>query len=107
MRSRSSIFAGLVALLILSAGALWGPVNPCGPTNPCLHGGTCTVLTLVPPPGTFSCTCTSGWTGSTCNVATDTDGDGVLNAVDNCPLVANPDQADRDHDGIGDAVHPA
>jgi hypothetical protein len=34
---------------------------------------------------------------------TDGDGDGVLNAADNCPLVANADQADLDHDGIGDA----
>ncbi len=33
----------------------------------------------------------------------DTDGDGVNNDVDNCPDVANPDQADSDGDGIGDA----
>jgi hypothetical protein len=33
----------------------------------------------------------------------DDDGDGVLNDVDNCPLVANPAQTDTDGDGIGDA----
>jgi len=33
----------------------------------------------------------------------DTDGDGVADAVDNCPEVSNPDQADSDGDGIGDA----
>jgi hypothetical protein len=33
----------------------------------------------------------------------DADADGVLNQFDNCPLVANPDQADIDHDVIGDA----
>lgn len=34
----------------------------------------------------------------------DTDGDGVTNLQDNCPLVANPDQADTDgQDGVGDA----
>ena len=32
----------------------------------------------------------------------DHDGDGILNANDNCPLVSNPDQADGDGDGIGD-----
>ena len=34
---------------------------------------------------------------------TDTDGDGVLDVVDNCPDLANPDQADCDGDGYGDA----
>jgi hypothetical protein len=33
----------------------------------------------------------------------DLDGDGVLNADDNCPTVANADQRDWDHDGHGDA----
>ncbi|HEU4733664.1 MAG TPA: OmpA family protein [Kofleriaceae bacterium] len=33
----------------------------------------------------------------------DADGDGVPDEVDDCPSVADPDQPDRDHDGIGDA----
>ena len=33
----------------------------------------------------------------------DTDGDGVDDARDNCPTVANGDQTDTDNDGIGDA----
>jgi len=33
----------------------------------------------------------------------DRDGDGLLDADDNCPRVPNPDQSDSDGDGIGDA----
>jgi Bacterial Ig-like domain (group 1)/Thrombospondin type 3 repeat len=36
-------------------------------------------------------------------LSVDTDEDGVLHIYDNCPFVANPGQADRDGDGIGDA----
>lgn len=36
-------------------------------------------------------------------VSPDTDGDGLKDIDDNCPLVANPDQVDGDSDGSGDA----
>jgi hypothetical protein len=36
-------------------------------------------------------------------LAPDADGDGVFDTADNCPAVANPDQADADGDSIGDA----
>ena len=36
-------------------------------------------------------------------VAPDGDGDGTPDANDNCPAVANEDQADTDGDGLGDA----
>jgi len=39
-----------------------------------------------------------------CNIGdTDDDGDGVADGVDNCPIVDNPDQADADNNGEGDA----
>lgn len=37
----------------------------------------------------------------------DTDGDGIVDALDNCPAVSNADQADADGDDIGDACEAA
>ena len=39
-------------------------------------------------------------------VLADSDADGVPDNADNCPQQANPDQADSDFDGIGDACDP-
>jgi Thrombospondin type 3 repeat len=36
----------------------------------------------------------------------DADGDGVPDSSDNCPNVSNADQADNDHDGIGNICDP-
>jgi hypothetical protein len=40
--------------------------------------------------------------GGIITALTDADADGVRNRLDNCPSVANADQADTDGDGVGD-----
>lgn len=40
------------------------------------------------------------------NPITDTDGDTIEDAVDNCPSVSNRDQVDTDFDGLGDLCDP-
>ena len=37
----------------------------------------------------------------------DNDGDGIVDILDNSPLVANPDQSDSDGDGVGDVTDDA
>jgi len=61
--------------------------------------------------GAFINECGATFTGSVfttdgdpvTNEPCDADGDGVEDSIDNCPLVANEDQADFDGDGYGDA----
>jgi hypothetical protein len=63
--------------------------------------------TLSPNTLTFSWIITATQpAASTCNAPTDTDGDGVVDASDNCPGVANADQANNDGDSVGDACDP-
>ena len=60
---------------------------------------TSTTTTTISPNTTSSTTTSS-------TLPPDGDGDGVPDHRDNCPVVPNPDQGDRDGDGVGDACAP-
>jgi hypothetical protein len=76
------------------------------PGSSVCSSGSCEPQTVVPCSAEAPCA-----EGSACGAdgvcvdtpADDTDGDGVANASDNCPDVANADQADADGNGVGDA----
>ena len=57
--------------------------HACGPYI--YAGGGCHLESAPPPPDS------------------DQDGDGIPDSIDNCPTVYNPDQADSDNNGVGDA----
>jgi hypothetical protein len=56
----------------------------------------------------FDCTYGGGYDAFASKLVAygDTDGDSIPDDSDNCPTVANPDQADLDHDGLGDVCDP-
>lgn len=54
------------------------------------------------PGNVFTASCSVQGTNSN-----DNDGDGILNADDNCPDTWNDDQADEDRDGVGDVCDPS
>ena len=78
--------------------------------------GSVTFMVAVASDGTYSNAATMEFAHMTVNkvtsntvttvVDTDSDGDGVLNSVDNCPTTPNPDQRDTNGDGVGDLCTP-
>jgi Tol biopolymer transport system component len=87
----------------------------CSASTDCGNGEFCdpALLTCVRDQGTCNPQSDPTKTGcplmSTCMnepvvpASPDTDGDGVPDQLDNCPTVPNADQADSDHDGVGNA----
>jgi Thrombospondin type 3 repeat len=75
---------------------------PCDPIDPhCPSGQMC-----VSRGGEFVCDNEPGGVATDASTDTsspnDVDGDGVVNASDNCPMIANANQANEDNDATGD-----
>jgi hypothetical protein len=62
------------------------------------------VFSFIDPDGVFGIVVVE--IGSITRIGLDSDDDGVLDVADNCPSVANPDQANTDLDRLGDACDP-
>jgi hypothetical protein len=79
--------------------------DPADPLSVPPGGSTTSTTTYVPTTTTAMATGTT-MTTTTTLAPGDADGDGVLDAADDCPTVADPAQADGDGDGVGDACDP-
>ena len=73
----------------------------------CRQANTGCIRDCAHDPNGGDCGCSADFSECTLECPNgDNDGDGVLNGVDNCPTVANANQADCDGDHIGDACDP-
>jgi hypothetical protein len=95
---------------VVSVCVLWGcyapgvPADvPCSPDGTCPGGQSCIANVCVVQAAT-SPDAPSGGKGD--GFGDDRDSDGVPNASDNCPDLANSDQANEDGDRFGDACDP-
>jgi hypothetical protein len=104
---RMAVRSGAFGLLALAQAACFNPRVPLG--VPCSFDKSC-------PEGQA---CVAGICGGTADLVdaalevdaaeagiADRDGDGVPDAIDNCPDMPNPDQSNVDGDALGDACDP-
>jgi hypothetical protein len=94
---------------VLTLDALaWG--NDCGDGDPCTidrcAAGACTHAAAPDTDGDGLCDAIDNCPGVANPGQENADADGEGNVCDTCPLTANPGQADRDADGQGDACDP-
>ena len=81
-------------------------VTDCAPKNPAVHHGAADVCNGVDDDCSGAVddgALDTDLDGLADCIDPDDDNDGVLDGVDNCPLVGNPSQANNDGDGQGDA----
>lgn len=97
---------GVRALGVLWLAACYSPAPPagvpCDPAAPRCPGDQRCVASA----GGHVCGGDSGEPDAGGGSPSDLDGDGVPNAMDNCPERANPAQANEDSDALGDACDP-
>ena len=92
--ARSSAGSAIIAVVASSR----SPSSCSAPSDPSAH--MCSPMLTCPPPP-LSAIPSMAWS------PVDSDGDGVPDNSDNCTQAANPDQADLDADGLGDACDAA
>ena len=98
------------ALAVLVAGCYSPHVEPGAPCSvaapACPTGEVCVAGTCEAPGTAMPDAAIDAVDAAPDAPSDDRDGDGISNAVDNCPDVANADQADEDGDMLGDVCDP-